>query len=66
MHTVFFTVCEMYFRPVLSKRWIQRENYVESHNCDVHSCSAENVIRNPDCQAIKAKRTQNENTVYSG
>ena len=54
MHTVFFIVCKIYLRLVLSKQWIQREDYVESRNCDVHSRSAKNVIRNPDRQAIKA------------
>ena len=43
-----------FYRLVLSKQWIRREYYVESRNCDVHSRSAKNVIRNPDRQAIKA------------
>ena len=47
MDTAFFIVCKIYFRLVLSKLWIQREYYFESRNCDVHSRSAKNVIRNP-------------------
>ena len=46
MDTAFFIVCKIYFRLVLSKLWIQREYYFESRNCDVHSRSAKNVIRN--------------------
>ena len=52
MDTVFFIVCKINFRLVLSKRWIRREYYFESCNCDVYSCYAKNVIRNPDCEAI--------------
>ena len=44
---VFFIVCKIYFRLVLSKRWIRREYCFEARNCDVHSHSAKNVIRNP-------------------
>ena len=54
MDTVFFIVCEICIHLVLSKRWIRREYYFESRNCDVHARSAKNVFRNPHCQAIKA------------
>ena len=49
MDTAFFIASKIYFRLVLSKLWIQREYYFESRNCDVHSRSAKNVIRNPYC-----------------
>ena len=52
MDTVFFIICKIYFRLVLSKRWNRREYYFESRNCDVNLRYAKNVIRNPDCEAI--------------
>ena len=52
MDSVFFIVCKIYIRLVLSKRWIRREYYFESRNCDVYSRSAKNVIRNPEYEAI--------------
>ena len=56
MQTVFFIVCKIYFRLVLSQRWIRREYYFESRNCDVHWRSIKNVIRNPYCDLKKYAR----------
>ena len=47
------------------KLWIQREYYFESGNCDVHSRSAKNVIRNPYCDLWSASGMMHAKRKYS-